>query len=206
VFNLVCGANAGKRLVATEGVDGIAFTGSHAIGMEIMRVMTSGPYVRPVMAEMGGKNPAYVSKSAELDVAVRRRRQIGVGMQGQKCTACSVAYVHASLYDAFLDKLVARAKAGRVGDPTQRDVSNGPLINAAALARYEEGVAHARAAGPDYPPGGNRLKGELFDRGSYVGPRSSSICRRTTIFSIARSSCRWWPFEVRSTGRGDRSR
>ncbi len=169
VFNMVCGAQAGKHLVATDGVDGVAFTGSHAVGMEIMRVMTSGPYVRPVMAEMGGKNPAYVGKSAELDVAVEGVARSVFGMQGQKCTACSVAFVHASHYEAFVEKLVARAKAVRVGDPTLRETSSGPLINPAALARYEEAVAHARANG-HIAAGGHRLAGDLYDRGSYVDP------------------------------------
>jgi len=169
VFNMVCGIDAGRHLVDSDGVDGIAFTGSHAVGMQIMRAMTSGTWVRPVLAEMGGKNPAYVSRSAELDVAVEGVARSAFGMQGQKCTSCSVAFVHASMYDAFLDKLVARTKALRAGDPTRRETTSGPLINAKALARYLEASEHARRAGR-LATGGTRLTDGLFDHGCYVEP------------------------------------
>jgi 1-pyrroline-5-carboxylate dehydrogenase len=64
-FNLVCGSKAGQRLIDEPGIDGVAFTGSHDAGMAIMRKMAAGSYMRPVMAEMGGKNPAYVAASAD---------------------------------------------------------------------------------------------------------------------------------------------
>jgi len=169
VFNMVCGEEAGRHLVAAEGIDGIAFTGSHAVGMEIMRSMARGPYMRPVLAEMGGKNPAYVSKSADIDVAVEGVARSAFAMQGQKCTACSVAFVHASLYDDFLGKLVGKAQALRIGDPAQRDTSNGPLINARSLLRYEHSVAHGGQAGR-IVAGGKRVSGGIFDHGAYVEP------------------------------------
>ena len=168
-FNVICGDRAGKRLVAEPGVDGIAFTGSNAAGMTILRAMAAGRYMRPVLAEMGGKNAAYVSRTADLDAAVEGVAKSAFAMQGQKCTACSVAFVHDSLFDSFLEKLVQKAKAVKPGDPTLRETTNGPLINAAALARYEEAVAHAGEAGR-LLAGGNRLSGGLYDRGSYVGP------------------------------------
>lgn len=169
VFNMVCGEEAGRRLVAAEGIDGIAFTGSNAVGMEIMHFLAGGPYMRPVLAEMGGKNPAYVSRSADIDVAVEGVARSAFAMQGQKCTACSVAFVHASLYDEFLEKLVGKARSLRIGDPTQRDTSNGPLISTRSLQRYEHSVAHGTQAGR-IAAGGKRLSGGLFDHGSYVEP------------------------------------
>jgi len=169
VFNMVCGMEAGRRLVEAEGVDGIAFTGSHGVGMQIMRSMISGSHARPVLAEMGGKNPAYISRSAELQVAVDGVAKSAFAMQGQKCTACSVAFVHASLYDEFLERVVARAKALRIGDPTLRETNNGPLINAEALQRYERAVAHGATVGR-IATGARRLSGELFDHGAYVEP------------------------------------
>ncbi|MCA8966317.1 MAG: aldehyde dehydrogenase family protein, partial [Planctomycetes bacterium] len=66
VLNMVCGEQAGPRLVDADGVAGIAFTGSHEVGMSIYRQFAVGPYARPVIAEMGGKNPAYVTASADL--------------------------------------------------------------------------------------------------------------------------------------------
>jgi 1-pyrroline-5-carboxylate dehydrogenase len=169
VFHVVCGHEAGKHLVVAPGVDGIAFTGSHAVGMEILRTMGSGPYMRPVLAELGGKNTAYVSRSADLEIAVEGVAKSAFAMQAQKCTACSVAFVHASHLDAFLDKLQAKAKAARTGDPTLRETTNGPLINASALERYERAVQHAATAGR-IVAGGRRLSGGIYDRGCYVEP------------------------------------
>ena len=169
VFNCVCGDAAGKRLAAHPGIDGIAFTGSHAVGMTLQRQMAAGATMRPVLAEMGGKNPAYVARSANVDRAVEGVARSAFNMQGQKCTACSVAFVHASLYDEFLAKLVARAGKVRIGDVTRRDASNGPLINAKSLARYEQAVRYGAQAGR-VAYGGSRLAGGLFDRGSYVEP------------------------------------
>jgi 1-pyrroline-5-carboxylate dehydrogenase len=169
VFNLVCGRKAGERLVAEPGIDGIAFTGSNAVGMSIQRSMASGRYMRPVLAEMGGKNAAYVSRSASLEAAVEGVAKSAFAMQGQKCTACSVAFVHDALFDAFLDGLVQKVKAVKPGDPASRDTTNGPLINAAALQRYEEAVAHGEREGR-LVAGGRRLSGGLYDRGCYVVP------------------------------------
>lgn len=169
VFNVVCGREAGRRLVATPGVDGIAFTGSHAVGTEILRTLANGAYMRPVLAEMGGKNPAYVSQSADLEAAVEGVAKSAFAMQGQKCTACSVAFVHASHYDRFVELLATKARALRIGDPTQRETSNGPLINARSLARYERASSHGSSAG-DVVTGGRRLTGGGYDRGYYVEP------------------------------------
>jgi 1-pyrroline-5-carboxylate dehydrogenase len=169
VFNLVCGERAGERLVAEPRVDGIAFTGSNATGMRILRSMAAGRYMRPVLAEMGGKNSAYVSRNADLDAAVEGVAKSAFAMQGQKCTACSVAFVHSSLFEAFLERLANKAAGVKPGDPTSRDTTNGPLINAAALARYEEAFNHSTQAGR-LVAGGARLTGGIYDRGYYVAP------------------------------------
>lgn len=169
VFNLICGQRAGEQVVAHRGIDGLAFTGSNATGMSILRSMANGPYMRPVLAEMGGKNAAYVSRSADVDAAVEGVAKSAFAMQGQKCTACSVAFVHASLYDSFVEKLVQKAKSVKPGDPSLREATNGPLINAAALKRYEEAVAHGTRAGR-VVAGGARLSAGIYDRGCYVVP------------------------------------
>jgi len=167
--NIVCGDAAGPALVEAPGVDGFAFTGSHEVGTRILRHAAAGPYMRPVLAEMGGKNAAFVSRSADLDVAAEGVARSAFNFQGQKCTACSVAFVHADYYDAFLERLAARAQAVRIGNTEERPVTNGPLINARALDRYSQAVEHARAHGR-VVAGGRRLEGGLYDRGCYVEP------------------------------------
>ena len=89
VVNMLAGEPAGAMLVEHAGVDGVVFTGSHEVGMEILRKAASGAFPRPVIAEMGGKNPAFVSRSANLDMAAEGVMRSAFGLQGQKCSACS---------------------------------------------------------------------------------------------------------------------
>jgi 1-pyrroline-5-carboxylate dehydrogenase len=171
VVNLVCGdAQTGRLLVGHAGVAGFVFTGSHGTGMEILRHCAGGRYARPVIAEMGGKNPAYVTANADLDVAAEGVARSAFGLSGQKCSALSRVFVHADVYDVFLDRLATRARALTVGDPRAAGVFTGPVVDAAAGARFAAAVADARAAGGTIRCGGERLAGGLFDRGAYVMP------------------------------------
>ena len=106
--------------------------------MEILRHCAGGRYARPVIAEMGGKNPAYVTAHADLDVAAEGVARSAFGLSGQKCSALSRVFVHAAVYDAFLDRLVTRARALAVGDPRAAGVFTGPVVNAAAGARFAD--------------------------------------------------------------------
>ena len=169
VFNMVYGFDAGRYLADSEGVDGIAITGSYEAGMDILRKFAAGPYMRPVLAELGGKNHAYIDASADVAMAVEGVARSAFGMQGQRCTACSVAMVHESIYDRFASELTQRAARVRFGDTTKRDVTNGPLIDARAFKRYEDAVAHAHEVGRVLA-GGRRASGEGLDRGYFVEP------------------------------------
>ena len=136
VLNLVCGgAEVGEALVDHPGVAGVAFTGSHAVGMAIFRKMAARPYAHPVIAEMGGKNPTYVTESADLDAASSGVMRSTFGLSGQKCSAGSTVFVHDAVADDFLVALVEKTKRLEVGDPQQRDVFVGPVINRAAAER-----------------------------------------------------------------------
>ncbi|MCL4767504.1 MAG: aldehyde dehydrogenase family protein [Hyphomicrobiaceae bacterium] len=169
-FNLVCGAKAGARLVEEPGVDGFAFTGSHDVGMAILRKIAAGPYMRPVMAEMGGKNPAYVALSADPLVAAEGIARSAFGFQGQKCTACSIAFVHEDHYAAVLADILERTGALKIGDPTVgRGITNGPVINQAAIDRYRRAAAHAAEAGKIRCGGDQVMAGDLA-RGNFLEP------------------------------------
>lgn len=170
VVNLVCGrADVGKALAADARLAGIAFTGSHAVGMSLFRQMAAGPHMRPVIVEMGGKNPTYVTNHANLDVAATGLMRSAFGLQGQKCSACSKAYVHAAVKDAFLEKLMALTDRIKIGNPEEREVFMGPLINEAALERYNWASVEVKTKGKILC-GGEHLHGGLYDRGSYVRP------------------------------------
>jgi 1-pyrroline-5-carboxylate dehydrogenase len=167
--NLICGEEPGRALADHPDLDGMVFTGSHAVGMEIYRKFAHGPYARPVIVEMGGKNPAYVSASADLDLAAEGVMRSAFGLSGQKCSACSVAYVDRRVHDEFVEVLRGTTAKLKIGNPEQRDVYMGPVIDVEAGIRFDSAVARATEDGT-VAAGGERLTGGLFDHGVYVAP------------------------------------
>jgi 1-pyrroline-5-carboxylate dehydrogenase len=122
-----------------------------------------------VLAEMGGKNPAFVTASADLDAAVSGVARSAFGLQGQKCSAASKAYVERSVVDDFLSALVETANNLVIGDPRRRDVFMGPIINEVSLDRFTRAAEEASNCGA-LMCGGKQLAGGLFDKGPYVPP------------------------------------
>src|SRR5207253_7916755 len=95
VFNFITGGGgtAGQELIDNKDIDGIVFTGSKDVGMHLMRDNATRPFPRPLIIEMGGKNPALIMRSADLDKATDGVMRSAFGAQGQKCSACSRVYV-----------------------------------------------------------------------------------------------------------------
>src|SRR5206468_5843968 len=111
VFNFITGPGhtVGDELIAHPQVDGFIFTGSKAVGLKIChRFARTAP--RPCIAEMGGKNPAIVMPSANLDDATDGVMRSAFGMGGEKCSACSRVYLHRDIYKPFLEQLVEKTK------------------------------------------------------------------------------------------------
>jgi 1-pyrroline-5-carboxylate dehydrogenase len=147
VFNLVHGGDSAGRALVAAPVDGVAFTGSAAVGRAIARAMQEGPYARPALLEMGGKNPAIVAASADLDAAAEGVARAAFGLAGQKCSACSRAIVHEDVHDEFVDRLSAWTSRLPLGDPADRGAFLGPVVNAASVARFESAVDAVRRQG-----------------------------------------------------------
>ncbi len=149
VFNFLTGSGrvVGEKLINHPDVAGITFTGSYDVGMHILRTFSQGKYPRPVIAEMGGKNPTIISKKADLDKAAMGVMRSAFGLQGQKCSACSRVYVHADVKDEFMDKLLAKTKEINVGDPTKKDNWMGPVANKGAFEDYKKFVADLQKDG-----------------------------------------------------------
>ena len=169
-LNLVCGgAAAGEALVAHAGIDGIAFTGSYAVGMGIFRRMANREFAAPVIAEMGGKNPTYVSRHADIATAASGVMRSAFGLQGQKCSSGSKVYIHDSIYDDFMQALLRLTAGIRIGNPEDKAVFMGPVIDRAAAERFEASAKSVRQQGR-FEAGGEALSGGLFDRGHYVQP------------------------------------
>jgi 1-pyrroline-5-carboxylate dehydrogenase len=141
------GATVGQELQENEGIDGLLFTGSYEIGFNHVFKEFSRVFPKPVIVEMGGKNPAIVSAHADLEEAAEGVMRSAFGYAGQKCSACSRVYVQASVYDAFLEALVAKTQAIAIGDPTDKKVWLGPVVNAKAKAKYVAVVAEAKRDG-----------------------------------------------------------
>jgi 1-pyrroline-5-carboxylate dehydrogenase len=170
VFNIVAGPGetVGSELTESEDVDGIVFTGSFEVGFSLYKNFATR-YPKPVIAEMGGKNPTVISKSADLDKAADGVMRAAFGFGGQKCSANSRVYVEREVHDAFVEKLAERASAIQVGDPSDKANWLGPIINAKALARYENAVAEAKRDGK-VAAGGERLTEGNLGHGYYVAP------------------------------------
>ncbi len=171
VFGL--GETVGSALVRHADVDGVTFTGSHAVGMGIFRDFAT-THPKPAICEMGGKNPVIVSAQADLDVAAEGTMRSAFGLSGQKCSAASRAYVHRDVYDDFVARLCARAEAVVVGDPLERTTYMGPVIDNDAVARYGAAVGDARATGRVLC-GGRRLTGGDLAHGYFVAPTVAEL-------------------------------
>ena len=174
------GEETGEALWRHPGVDGVVFTGSKAVGMRIFKGL-SQQWIKPCLLEMGGKNAAVVMDSADLDAAAEGVMRSAFGLQNQKCSATSRVYVHRRVKAPFLEKLLAKTKAITLGDPTERDVFFGPVINREAVARFERAAAQAGREGRILL-GGARLTGGVFDRGHYVAPTIVELPLASSLF------------------------
>ena len=165
------GTPFGAVVVAHPDVAGIAFTGSRDAGIWLQRNFSvRQPYPKPFVAEMGSKNPAIVTASADLDKAVEGVVKGAFGYSGQKCSATSRVYVESAVAPEFLEKLCAATEKIVVGDPRKSDVFVGPLIDRAALAKFTGAVKDGIQDGGTVVAGGTVLRDGVWNRGCYVRP------------------------------------
>jgi RHH-type proline utilization regulon transcriptional repressor/proline dehydrogenase/delta 1-pyrroline-5-carboxylate dehydrogenase len=141
------GGNVGAALVAHKGVHTIAFTGSGAVGLEILRLAAEPAFgqrhLKRVVAEMGGKNCVIVDADADLDEVVPALLSSAFGFAGQKCSAASRALVHERVVDALAERLRGALDTLLVGQAERFGIDVPPLIEAAARDRVETYVAGA---------------------------------------------------------------
>src|SRR4030095_9868664 len=94
------------------------------------------PVPRPLIIEMGGKNPALIMPSADLDKASDGVMRSAFGAQGQQCSGCSRVYITTEIRAEFVRLLVEKTKKIKIGNPLHRDVYMGPVINEDAVKTY----------------------------------------------------------------------
>jgi len=160
------------RALAEGDVAGVTFTGSSAVGMELVRRFAGGRWPRPCIAEMGGKNAAIVTRHADLRAAAAGIARSAFGLSGQKCSACSRVYVEHTVFNDFVSALHGATERIAVGDPTLREHWMGPVIDAKAVTRFEDAVATLRGLGTAAAVvhGGERLDHGALAHGHYCMP------------------------------------
>ena len=171
VFNYVTGPGRtlGQALIDSPEVDGVTFTGSFDVGMNIFRDFAQGDYVRPIILELGGKNPAIVSRNADVERAAIGIVRSAFGLQGQKCSACSRVLVEEPLYDAVVERVVELTNKLAVGDPTERTVYMGPVINKNSYQDYKDFTEELSQAGT-FLTGGKVLTDGDMAKGYFCPP------------------------------------
>jgi 1-pyrroline-5-carboxylate dehydrogenase len=165
------GGNFEDEFVTNPDVAGLAFTGSKTVGMRLFRRFHSEqPYPKPILLEMGSKNPTIVTAKADISKAVEGTVRAAFGYGGQKCSATSRVYVQKGVRAKFLEALKQRMDKIHVGDPREMGIFMGPLINEKAVATFESAVAEARKAGAEFVAGGGVLNDGHLANGFYVAP------------------------------------
>jgi len=170
VFNYVAGPGetVGQELQENPGLDGLIFTGSYEVGFAIYRGFPK-LYPKPVIVEMGGKNPSIVSRKADLEEAAEGVMRSAFGFGGQKCSANSRVYIERPVYDEFVRLLLDKTSRIVVGDPLRKETWLGPVIHGRAIEKYERAVSEARRGGTVLI-GGERITGDGLDAGLFVRP------------------------------------
>jgi 1-pyrroline-5-carboxylate dehydrogenase len=163
------GAKIGDALVAHPKTRFVSFTGSRDVGLHINELAAKAQpgqvWIKRVVAEMGGKDAIIVDAECDLEAAVEGVAVSAFGYQGQKCSACSRAIVHANVYDSFVEKLKARTEQIRVGEPDKPEFYMGPVISAGAKRSIEQYIEVGKGEGR-LVTGGTEVGGD----GYYVPP------------------------------------
>ncbi len=171
VFNYVTGPGStlGQALITCNDVDGATFTGSFSVGMGIFRDFSNCSYIRPIILELGGKNPVIVSKNADLEKAATGILRSAYGLQGQKCSAASRVYVEAPVYDQLTERLVTMINKLAIGDPTRREVYLGPVVNHKSYQDFTNFTEELSQAG-SFLTGGKVLTDGEYGKGYFCQP------------------------------------
>ena len=182
LFNYLSGhgSEAGEALWRHPQVAGVVFTGSKEVGMHIYHDLSTR-WIKPCLLELGGKNAAIVMDTADLEAAAEGVARSAFGLQNQKCSATSRVYAHQTIARDFIAQLLEKTRALRIGDPTERDVFFGPVINTDAVKKFERAVKQARTEG-EILAGGSRLRGAQFEHGHYVAPTIAKLPLTSSLF------------------------
>jgi succinate-semialdehyde dehydrogenase/glutarate-semialdehyde dehydrogenase len=170
----------GKVLCESDVVRHISFTGSTEVGRILMA--QSAPTVKKMSLELGGNAPFIVFDDADLDSAVEGAMASKYRNAGQTCVCANRLYVQEGVYDAFVEKFAAKVRAIKVGNGFEAGVSQGPLIEDAAVEKVQRHVADAIAKGGKVLTGGNKLAGQFFEPTVVANATADMACATEETF------------------------
>jgi 1-pyrroline-5-carboxylate dehydrogenase len=188
VFNYVTGPGRtlGQSLIDSPEVGGVTFTGSYEVGMKIFRDFGQGRWIRPTILELGGKNPAIVSRHANIEHAAIGIVRSAFGLQGQKCSAASRIFIEEPVYDKLVDRLVELSNKMTIGDPIERGVTLGPVVNRNSYQDFGNFTEELSQAGT-FLTGGKVLTEDKFAKGYFCAP---------TLVADVPLTHRLWKYEM----------
>jgi succinate-semialdehyde dehydrogenase / glutarate-semialdehyde dehydrogenase len=188
VCNVITGAagELGGELTANPLVRKLTFTGSTEVGAKLLA--QCAPTIKKTSMELGGNAPLIIFDDADLDAAVTGTINSKFRNTGQTCVCANRILVQEGVYDAFSAKLKTAVEALKVGNGMEPGVTQGPLINADAVAKVEEHIADALAKGARVVTGGARHErgGNFFEPTVLAGvPHDALIFREETFGPVA---------------------
>jgi betaine-aldehyde dehydrogenase len=175
VFQVVQGrAETGRLLAQHPGIDKISLTGAVATGKAVMAA--AAPSLKHVTLELGGKSPLIVFEDAHLDNAVSGALLGNFYSAGEVCSNGTRVFVHRKIKGAFLQRLVARTNAMRIGDPLDPRTQVGSLISQAHMEKVLAYIARGRNEGAKLVVGGSRVTTSDLANGFFVAPTVFADC------------------------------
>lgn len=175
VYNVVQGARAcGAALVEHPGVDKISLTGSAETGAKVAAVAAGG--MKVVTMELGGKSPMIVFEDADLDNAVSGAQMANFYSSGQICSNGTRVFVHESVADAFIEKLIARSKNLVLGDPEKPETQVGPIVTKAQFDKIMSYIETGKGEGAKCVLGGHAVTENMPEGGLFVAPTIFTGC------------------------------
>jgi succinate-semialdehyde dehydrogenase/glutarate-semialdehyde dehydrogenase len=170
----------GKLLCESNLVRHLSFTGSTEVGRILIRQCAET--VKKLSLELGGNAPFIVFDDADIEAAVEGAMVSKYRNAGQTCVCANRLYVQEGVYSAFVEKLAAKAKTIKVGNGFESDVTQGPMIDAQAMAKIERHIADATARGATLLTGGHRIGERFFEPTVLADASGEMLCAREETF------------------------
>lgn len=166
VVNIVPGAGrvAGDAIITHDDVDKVAFTGSTAVGKEVMK--KAADQIKSVTLELGGKSPAIILEDANLEEAIEGAFDGTMYNHGQNCSACTRVFVQRPIYDKVVDALVRRVNEVKLGPGLDAETDMGPLVSEKQQQTVLGYIEKGKEEGARLVAGG----GKGLDKGYFVQP------------------------------------